>query len=97
MERSAEHKRFFFEAFKIVRMLCPGLHRLRLELGDIIEHCKEKNRRLKQYLRDCHARGIVPLMFDPRMRQLLSYDVLNHHALDLGGEFTDEETSRCVD
>jgi hypothetical protein len=104
-ERSAEHQRFFFEAFKITKTLCPGLHRVKLELGEIIEQCKEKSRRLKQLVRDWHANGIVPMRFSSsgggggggEIEELLRFDALNYHALDLTAKFTDQEVLRCVD
>jgi hypothetical protein len=97
-ERMAEHQRFFFEAFKVAKMLCPGLHRLKLELGSIVEQCKDKNRRLRMLLKECHATGAVPSRENTGdMRELLSFDAYNYHALDLTSEFTDQEALRCVD
>lgn len=89
LERGYVYREFVEEAFPIIRTLCPGAERLKIELPAIVDLCREKYRRLKQRHRDCCDHGVIPnatLMkqdtyFDPMSYKHILHDSISDYEI----------------
>lgn len=94
--RSERDCEFIREAFAIVKSLSPGLFRLKTELPDIMNICKEKMRLLKQRLKVDMTSNIVPNYFESVVSGELLFDPYSY-PLVLHMCVMDEEVLDCVD
>jgi len=93
LDSNREYRVFFYAAFRIVKSLCPGKHRLEMEIDDMIDIVNDKSRALKYYLAECSSQNIIPNMHECKK---MSYFDPENYKMVLGSHMTDEEVVKIV-
>ena len=91
--RNKEHKMLFIEGVKIIKSLCPGLYRLKIEMTNILKICKQKKKKLNSILDYSLKQNIMPNYFE--LKEHSMFDYWNYKQI-LTETISDDEVLECV-
>ncbi len=87
------HRTVFAEGIKIVKALCPGLYRLKIETENILKICKQKKKKLTSIIEKNHKFGIMSNYYE--LEGYASFDYQNYKQI-LTETISDDEVIDCV-